>query len=74
MPATYYKHKRSIDRKLIAFANEYIDRLCEMGDVRETIQSLFEFGFTKDELLVMGFDSNDVEFAVNQYLEESPLI
>jgi len=42
-------------------ANELIDRMVETDGLSYTINYLLDFGFTKDQLIDMYFDSIDIE-------------
>ena len=56
-----------IETKLIDYANAVIDNMCEVQGVETAIDDLISFGFTKNQLVSMGFNINDI----NAYLGES---
>lgn len=46
--------------------NALIDHLCDYGDeVPEAIETLLDLGVTKDELLALNFDEEDVNMVLD---------
>lgn len=41
--------------------NQLLDDRCELYGVRNTICYLFDFGLTRDEIIALKFDANDVD-------------
>ena len=41
-------------------ADKYIDEKCQY-DIFETIEELFDWGCTEEELIALGFDINDIQ-------------
>lgn len=49
-----------LEEKMIELADTLIDDRINLYGVNNTLAYLMDFGFTDDELLEMGFDSDDV--------------
>lgn len=49
-----------LTNKLIDYANTAIDDRCEMYGVRDTISHLIDNDFTKEELIAMRFEEDDI--------------
>lgn len=49
-----------LEEKMIELADTLIDDRINLYGVTNTIAYLMDFGFTDDELIEMGFDSDDV--------------
>jgi hypothetical protein len=54
-----------IEQKLINYANAVIDDICIEQGIETAIDRLITFGFTKNQLVSMGFNINDI----NSYLK-----
>ena len=47
--------------------NALIDHLCDYGDeVIEAIETLLDLGVTKEELLALDFDENDIDSVLEE--------
>lgn len=49
-----------LEEKMIELADTLIDDRINLYGVNNTLAYLMDFGFTDDELIEMGFDSDDV--------------
>ena len=63
--------KTILEDKLQCVANGFIDSKIDFDGVRETILSLInDYSFTKEELLKLHFDENDIDFVLDLKKEE----
>ena len=51
-------------------ANNLLDRICEIDDPREAIETLIGFGYTKEQLLELMFVEDDIDAALEESEEE----
>lgn len=56
----------NLERKLISYANNTIDNACEWEGPNIVLPRLLEFGFTKKDLIAMGFDEEAIDEAVQE--------
>lgn len=59
-----------LQEKLVSYANMTIENECDYEGPNSVLPGLLEFGFTKKELIKMGFDDDAIDLAI-QELEES---
>lgn len=59
--------KRLTNKRLIDLLDDIIDNKCEMEGVRETIAYLISLAdLTKEELLELNFDENDINIVMEE--------
>ena len=61
----------NLQKKLIDYANWKISMDCEWDGPNEVLPGLVEFGFTRDELIEMGFDADAIDIAIEENKEEN---
>ncbi len=61
----------NLERKLVAYANNMIDNACEWEGPNHVLPRLLDFGFTKKELIKMGFDDDAIDVAIQDLEEEN---
>ena len=60
-----------LERKLISYANITINNKCEITRPSEVCYELLDFGFTKAELLKMGFDDYVIDEQIKELLHNN---
>ena len=60
----------NLERKLVSYANMKIDDACDWEGPNRVLPGLLEFGFTKKELIKMGFDEDAIDVAIQELEEE----
>lgn len=58
-----------LEEKLVSYANMTIDNECEYESPNRVLPKLLDFGFTKKELLKMGFDDDAIDVAIQELKE-----
>ena len=59
-----------LEKKLVNYANSIIDSKSEWEGPNNVIPGLLEFGFTKEELITMGFDDDAIDIAIQELEDE----
>lgn len=59
-----------LEEKLVSYANVMIDNECEYEGPNRVLPGLLEFGFTKKELIKMGFDDDAIDLAIQELAEQ----
>lgn len=59
-----------LEKKLIKYANSVIDDKCDWEGPTRVLPELVEFGFTKEELIEMRFDEDEIDEAIQNAKEE----
>ena len=60
----------SIEEKLLGWANSKIDSECELRKPAAVIADLAEYGFNRDELIEMGFETIDINPVLGEMEED----
>jgi len=60
----------SIEEKLLGWANDKIDSECELRKPAAVIADLAEYGFTRDELIEMDFETIDIDPVLEEMEED----